>query len=177
MKAFRKLFGQKDDLIVDQADALVRVAYTTAVASFEPTLDRFAALQTAYQASDNKTDYIEQFDFLMTIACVFVAVERLKNAGIEETRANEALDRIEFRLNEWNAIDSIPGFEHCQNYFTKEYEALRKVGYEPDHLVQDAVASWIVADALGKPPEAEEERRLVRFIGAMIARKFANWWV
>ena len=176
MKAFRRLFGQKNDQLIDQADSLVRVAYATAVSAFGPILDKFPVVQTVYLGRENQAEYVNHFDFMMTVACVFLAVEGLRKVDAEEARTNAAVDRIELRLTQWNATDSIPGFEHCKNFFTKEYEALAKVDYDPKHIVPDAVGSWVVSDILQKSPVTEEERRLVRAVGAMIAKKFSNWW-
>lgn len=176
MKAFRWLIRQKNDPMIEKADSLIRTANSIAESAFGLLLKAFPVLQAAYSGSANQPDYVDRVSFMITIACVFVAVEGLRKADVEETRRQAVIDRLETRLLEWNAADSVAAFEHCKNYVNQEFDERAKAGYDPNHISADAVGSWVVSDLLNKPPTSEEERRLVRSVGTGIAKNFGKWW-
>jgi hypothetical protein len=83
MKSFRELFGQGDPLL-RQADTLVQAAETYAIGTFKPLLKKFSFLREV-----NKNHW----DFILTIAGVFIAVTRLGNLGLGENRQRKLIGR------------------------------------------------------------------------------------
>ena len=76
MSFFRRLFGEKQDPLFDRAAELVEVAQINATAMFLPALERFSVLREVDT---------EHWDFVLTVAGVFIAAtrdSRLANEGI-----------------------------------------------------------------------------------------------
>jgi hypothetical protein len=87
-----------DDPLIKQAQTLVQAANVNATTAFIPLLDRFPILRGVD---------IKHWDFVLTIAGVFVAVTRLSNLrtrGTPRTRvANEGVYRTcTMGCREWN---------------------------------------------------------------------------
>jgi hypothetical protein len=177
MKAFRWLVKAKNDPMIDRAEALIRTANSTAASAFGPALKEFSILRSIYNGCGNQADFVGRFEFMMTIACVYAAIQGLRKVDIEENRTRAVIDRLELRLLEWNATDSVSAFEDCKNFVIKEYAELAKAGYDRNYAAPDAIGSWVVSNILPAPPSSEEERRLIRSVGTVITQKFGNWWV
>jgi hypothetical protein len=62
------------------------------------------------------------------------------------------------------------------SFFKKNSDLLAEHGHEPQFIAIDAVGYWIVWEVLGRAPETEEERSLVRTIGGFVTHKFFDWW-
>lgn len=176
MKRFLGIFGKPSQTLLDQADGLVRMAYGEAVSKLGPMLGKYPVLQEVYASRASQPDYVEHFDFMMTIAGVFMALQALKAADIDADRRQEAVDRVEARLKEWNAEKAMAGLEHCQVAYAEELSELRKGGTDGLQSASDAIGTWIVADILQRFPETEEDQRLVRATGTMVTSKFSSYW-
>ena len=164
---FRRMFGGKIDPLMEQADILVQAASINAITAFTPMLDEFAFLREA----DPK-----HWDFVLTIAGVFMALTRLRNLRLGERRERKLSEKVCERLAQWNPANGIRGFEHCKAFFERNFDALARAGDKPRFTASDTIGSWIVWDVLGRPPQSEDERRLVRTIGALVTHAFFNWW-
>jgi hypothetical protein len=81
MKRFRELFGQGDPLL-RQADTLVQVAEKYATGTFTPLLKKFSFLREVDK---------EDWDFILTIARVFITVTRLGNLRLGENHRRQPL--------------------------------------------------------------------------------------
>jgi hypothetical protein len=167
MKVLRKLVGQKDDPLMERADALVPMAYAAAIGTLDSLLAKFPFLRKEDEAYS---------DFLFTIAGVFFAVTLLKNLHLGEARQQKLRQRIISRLSEWNPQNGVQGFEHCRAFFERTYDGLKLVDSDQEHLISDIIGAWIVWDLLEHAPETEEERRLTRVAGVVSTRGFFDWW-
>jgi hypothetical protein len=168
MKFLRGLLSRKDDQLRRKAERLVSSARINATSLFVPTVDQHALLRNV------KT---EQWDFVVTIAGVFVATTRLWNLKIGDQREQELTDIIMRGLAHWDPNNGIPGVEDCKATFERNFDAFTRAQHEPRFISSDSVGWWVVCNLLMRAPEgSEEERKLVRVIGTAITRTFFSWW-
>ena len=166
MKSFRELLGLGDPLL-RQADTLVQAAETYAIETFRPLLKKFSFLREVDK---------QRWDFILTIAGVFIAVTRLGHLGLGENRQRKLTGRVGAKLIQWNPTKGRRGFENCASFYEKAFNELTSVSDEPQFVGSDALGSWVVWSVLGRPAQSEEEHRLVRTVGGMIIPTFINWW-
>lgn len=166
MVSFGSFFGKKDAL-TERADTLVQAASAGAVSSFVPVLDRFPFLRHAD---------VKHWDFVLTIAGVFIALTRLKALGMPKSRETEIEDRVSQKLHEWDPSHGAIAFEHCTAFFEKNFDALSKSGHDPRFVASDSIGLWMVWDILDRAPESSDEWKLVRSLGILVTHEFFSWW-
>src|SRR5215831_10990279 len=88
----RSLFGLGDPLLW-KADNLVQIAGMNAVTMFESLLKKFSFLR--------EVD-VKQWDFILTIAGVFIAVTRLVDLGLRGNRQRKLMRKVGAKLTQWN---------------------------------------------------------------------------
>ncbi len=162
----RCLFRDREDLLLKRAGSLVQTAQINAVGMFTPLLDSFPILRQVDT---------EHWDFILTVAGVFIAASRLNNLRVGETREEELMHVVANCLEQWKP-DAIRGFEDCKGLFESEWDRLTVAGHEPRFVASDAVGKWIVWNVLGRPPQSDEECMLVRTTGAMVTHVFFDYW-
>jgi len=150
---------------MERADALVHMANVAAIGMFMTLLRRFPVMR--------ETD-VKHFDFIVTIAGVFIAVTRLRNLRLGEIRERKLMDKVSERLTEWNPEHGIRAFEHCKSFYDRTADGLANTGHYPKFVASDAIGAWVVWDVLNRAPETEEERSLVRAIGVTIVHGIFN---
>jgi hypothetical protein len=160
------LFGEKEDPLLERAATLVEAAQAHAVGMFTPLIDRFPILR--------KVD-IERWDFILTVAGVFMAATRLNNLRLGDAREEKLMGVVAERLNEWKP-GGIRGFDDCKGLFEEEFDRLNAAGHDPRFVASDAVGNWIVRNVLGHVPETNEECMLVRSAGTLTTYAFFDWW-
>jgi len=166
MSILRDWFGNKPDPLLGRAENLVQAAQDYAVGMFPPLLERFPILRQVDTG---------HWDFVLTVAGVFMAATRLNNMRLESAREEQLMEVVAARLNEWKP-DGIRGFEDCKGLFENEFDRLNAVGHDPQFVASDAVGKWIVWNILGRPPETDEECMLVRSTGTLATHTFFGWW-
>jgi len=119
----RGLFGQKQDPLLERVGNLVQAAHINAVGMFTPLLDRFLVLKEAN---------VEHWDFVLTIAGVFMAATRLNNLRIGDVREKKLMEIIAKDIAE-RYPDGIQGFEDCKGLFESEFDRLTAAGHESNH--------------------------------------------
>jgi hypothetical protein len=119
---------------------------------------------------------LEQWDFVLTIAGVFTAATRLQKLKLRDDRKQELMDVVAYDLAHWSPKNGIRGFEDCKTMFERNFDALTSIQHEPRFIASDAIGMWIVWNLLQRPPEAEEERKLVRAVGVSVVHAFFSWW-
>jgi len=159
-------FKPKRDPLQKQADTLVSASIINATSVFVPLLDKFPFLE--------KVD-VENWDFIVTVAGVFMGASRLNNLHVDDAREEMLVETVAEHIVEWN-VDGIRAFEDCKGLYETEYDHLAAVGHEPRFLASDAVGKWIVWNVLGRAPESHDECMLVRTIGSMVTHAFFDWW-
>lgn len=161
-----KPFGRKEDPLSKQAATLVSAAEVQAISMFVPFLDEFPLLREA----DAK-----HWDFIMTVAGVFVAASSLSNLRLAGAREEALMESVAESFEQWNT-KAIGGFEDCKAFFENECDRLAAAGHEPRFIASDAVGKWIVWNVLSRVPETQHECMLVRATGAAITHRFLSWW-
>ena len=117
MKSSCELLGQKEDPLRRQADTLVQVAEKYATATFPPLLKKFSFLREVDK---------NHWDFILTIAGVFIAVTRLGNLRLGENRERKLMGKIGLKLTQWNPTNGRLAFEDCASFFERAFDALYK---------------------------------------------------
>ncbi len=168
MSFLRRLFHQTNqpDSLLERAENLVQAAQINAVGMFTPLSEHFPILR--------QVD-IEHFDFILTVASVFMAATRLNNLRLGDVREERLMEIVTEQLDQWKP-DGIRAFEDCKKLFEIEFDRLTKAGHEPRFVASDAVGKWIVWNVLGRPPSTDEECMLVRTAGGMVTHAFFDWW-
>jgi len=166
MKSFRKLLGLGDPLL-RRADTLVSAAETYATETFTSLLKKFSFLREVDK---------RHWDFILTIAGVFIAVTRLGHLGLGENHQRKLMGKVGEKLTQWDPANGRRAFEDCASFYERAFNELTSAGDEPRFVGSDALGSWVVWSVLDRRPQSEEERRLVRTVGGMIMHTFLNWW-
>jgi len=167
MDMLRRLLGKKHDPLMERADTLVQMANVNAVGAFTPMLGEFPLLR--------ETD-TENWDFILTVAGVFMAATRLRNLRVGEAREQKLMNVVYERFTGWDAKNGIRAFEDCKSFFASNFDTLTKRGHEPQFVASDAIGLWIVWNVLGRAPQSEKEGSLVRTVGVLVTHAFFNWW-
>jgi hypothetical protein len=156
------------DPLTKQAETLVQAANAKAITAFVALLDKFPLLKSV----DTK-----QWDFVLTIAGVFIAVTRLSNLKLGEHREEELLMKVSAALDQWDAANGIRGFEHCKSVYERNYDLLTNSGHERRFITSDAIGWWIFWMLFeAHQGGSEKERELIRVVGVMVTNAFFDWW-
>jgi hypothetical protein len=166
MGLISKLLGKSADALEPQATSLVNAAQIQATASYTSVLQRFPIVGTIR---------VEEWDFFVTVAGVFIAATRLNNLGLSEERENSLMDKIAANLDGWNS-NGARAFEDCKALFERQYDRLVELGHDQRFVTADALGLWIVWNLLRRRPATDEEIGLVRGVGALTTHAFFNWW-
>lgn len=160
--------GDKEtqDPLLSRATELVQTAQIHAVGIFSALTDRFPILR--------QVD-LEQWDFVLTVAGVFMAATRLNNLRLDGAREDALMEIVADSLSRWKS-EAIRGFEDCKELFESEFDRLTAARHESRFVVSDSVGNWIVWNVLGHPPQTDEECLLVRTIGITVTHNFFDWW-
>jgi hypothetical protein len=154
------------DPLTKQADTLVSAAHIQAVGSYTPLVDRFRVLRTAN---------IDSWDFIITIACIFVASKRLADLQLGAKRTDELMAIVAKHLTRW-APDGVVALEDCKRLFNAEYDRLSLMGHDAQYVASDAIGMWAVWNVFGHQPATDEEAALTRAVGLSVTQAFFGWW-
>ena len=166
MRFLRGMFGQKEDPLIERAETLVDAAHVNSVGMFTTFRDQFSIL--------DEVD-ADHWDFILTVASVFMAATRLNNLALDNVYEEKLMEIVAERLDQWNP-DAIRGFEDCKGFFENEFDRLNEAGHEAEFIASDAVGKWIVWNVLEQSPQTDEDCMLVRTTGTMVIHAFFNWW-
>jgi hypothetical protein len=155
------------DTLRERAERLVPSANIHATSLFVPMLDQFPLLR------DVKPD---QWDFVVTIASVFIAATRLRNLKTEGASEEKLMEMVAHGLADWDQKNGIRGFEDCKAIYERTFDALTNSHADPRFIASDALGWWTVWNLLGREPKGEEDLRLVRTIGGATVHTFFSWW-
>jgi hypothetical protein len=143
----------KTEPLRELAERLVPSANIHATSLFVPMLDQFPLLRNV------KPD---QWDFVVTIASVFIAATRLSSLKKEDTREERLMEIVARGLGDWDPKNGVRGFEDCKAMFDRTFDGLTNAHADPRFIASDALGWWTVWNLLGREPKGEEELRLVR---------------
>lgn len=154
------------DPLEKQAKALVPSAQLNAVALYQALVNHLPIL---------KSVDLDEWDFFVTVAGVFVAATRLSNSKIGESREDALMDIVARAVDEWDGNGATAFFD-CKDLFEREYDRLSAAGHDVEFIAADALGIWIAWNVLGHQPRTEDEVALVRASGAAITHAFFDWW-
>ena len=152
----------------DKGRLLPSAAQIYAVSSFVSFHDEFPSLRKADTKLWNAT---------LTTAAIFVAMSRLNQETMSEQAHESLLDIV---TQEAVRLDpqAINALQDCRAFVDRTFDALASDPNYADRkfLFSDSLGGWIVWNLLGHAPVIEDERRLVRALGAHVVHAFYPWW-
>jgi hypothetical protein len=154
------------DPLARKADTLVSAALIQSVAMFAPLHHRYEIVKTV--------DH-DHWDFVLTIAGVFIATARLEQLDLGRNREHALLGIVVRRLAEW-APDGPAAFDDCKRMYENEYDRLAARGHDPQFVASDALGIWAMWSVLGRQPANDAEAALTREVGSAVTHAFVNWW-
>lgn len=118
------------------------------------------------------------WDFILTIAGVFVAISQLNHENIPEEEKDEILDLVTNSVLQLYP-DGIDACEDCRQFVDRTYDGLaNQTEYKqnPQYLFSDSLGGWIVWNLFNHAASDDDERKLVRVLGALVVHPFVSWW-
>jgi hypothetical protein len=154
---------------IENSEKLPSAAKILAVNSYTQFLDKYPIIEKIKP---------EHWDFVLTIAGIFVGVSQLNHENIPENEKDTMLDTI---TNTGIEIypDCIDACEDCGNFVDRTYDGLvQKKEYQdnPKFLFSDSLGSWVVWNLFGHAPSNVDERNLIRILGGYLVHSFISWW-
>lgn len=117
----------------------------------------------------------EQWDFVVTVAFVFLATSRLGQIGLTDYQKQPLLDAIEAGLIHWD--QSAPrAFDDCKTLFEREYDRLAANKRDPRFLASDALGLWVFWNLFKRPPHDNNDAELLRALGVSVVGAVFNYW-
>jgi hypothetical protein len=155
--------------LIENAQKLPHASKILAVNSYTQFLDKYPIIERI------KPDH---WDFVLTVAGIFVAVSQLNHENIPQRNKDTLLDTVTTAAIEIYP-DSVEACEDCRNFVDRTYAALAKEKEykdNPKFLFSDSLGSWVVWNLFGHLPSNEDGRNLVRILGGFLVDSFISWW-
>jgi len=131
----------KRDPLDSDADLLVGAVNTLAISMFPKFVDEFAFIPNDERGQ-------QCWDFVVTIAGVFIALIRLRTLNLNEKRRLKLEKKVAACLVRLYPEIARPAFEKCKSFFDKTYYDLLNTGYEPLDLAMPGLNGLAVQQAL-----------------------------
>lgn len=147
--------------LIENSEKLPSAAKVLAVSSYTQFLDKYPIIEKIKP---------EHWDFVLTIAGIFVGVSQLNHEDIPEHEKDAILDTVTSAGIEIYP-DSTEACEDCRNFVNRTYDGLAKEkGYKdnPKFLFSDSLGSWVVWNLFSHTPSNEDERNLIRILGGVL---------
>lgn len=165
-------YTPENDPLMAQAKNLVKTAREVGVGSYQPILDQFPGLEADF-AKKRADGY---WDFIVAIACVFIAAARLQTLQLGPERESALMGQISADLAAWDPVNARPCFEDCKKTFGRNFEVLTERGLEPQFLTTVSIGLWVAGNILGRAAATEDEELFISRIGAAVTMGFFGWW-
>lgn len=157
------------DKHIENGKRLPSVAKILAVSSYTQLLDKYPVIEKIKP---------EQWDFILTVAGIFLCVSQLNHESILENKKDIIRDAI---TNAGIEVypDCIQACEDCRNFVDRTYGGLaqtKEYQNNPEFLFSDSLGSWIVWNLFDHAPSNVEERDLIRVLGVYLIHSFISYW-
>lgn len=165
------LFSSKQVKLRKRAEILVPSAKIAGISVYTSLLERFPSFNSIST---------KDWDFFFPIASIYVATIGMEKIEISNELKSELSVIYGKALDDWSS-DWNRVFKDCGEFFWRTVEGLQSSN-DPDYIqspkyrISDSIGSWLVWNLLGRSPESEDERKLVRTIGILVTEEFVNWW-
>jgi len=117
----------------------------------------------------------EKWDFVLTIAGIFVAISQLNYENVSHIQKEEVLDEVT-RASIGLYPDAVEACEDCRQFVDCTHDGLKEAKVEAQYLFSDSLGAWVVWNLFGEAPASQEQRELAKALGAMIVHSFVSWW-
>lgn len=153
--------------LLENAKKLPKAAKILAVSSYTQFLDKYAVVRNVELA---------EWDFIISVAGVFVALSQLNHESLDVNEKEVILDEVTNSATELSP-NFVEACENCRKFVDTTYNVLEK-SYkgEEKFLFSDSLGAWIVWNLFGHAPDSEDERSLTRQLGAFLVHSFFSWW-
>ncbi len=155
--------------LIENSEKLPSVAKVLAVNSYTQFLDKYPVIEKVKP---------EHWDFVLTIAGIFVGVSQLNHEDIPEHEKDTIHDTVTSAGIEIYP-DSTKACEDCRNFVDRTYDGLvkeKEYKDNPKFLFSDSLGSWVVWNLFGHAPSNKDERNLIRILGGFLVHSFISWW-
>ena len=152
--------------LVKDGERLTSIAGIFAVTSFVPHLNHYPFLRHADPT---------RWDFIVSAACVFLAVTGLNELGLDDETESRVIDVVSAQVAEWNP-NGLRAVEACKTMFERESARLASTGYPQQFLATDALGIWIFWNLFDRAPISQSEVEFVRTIGTGVVHEFFTYW-
>jgi len=166
MTNFNRPSRPNRDSLAESASTLVTTANTHAVASYTLVLDRFPFLEELS---------LTLWDFLFTVAAVFVANEHLRNYRIDDATRSAVTETIDASLEEWDR-NALAAYEDLRQFLYDECEKSDEAERSSEFFLSDTIGAWVAINLLGRQLKTDEECEFVRAIGFAMTAIFLEFW-
>jgi len=177
MNFFKKIFKKSHDRFIENATFLIPEAICFAVGSYIPTTDHFENLLITNCKNTNIC--IKDWDFYITVACVYIAMGGLYGIKISNKQGVSILKIIQESVDDWDS-DGANAIKDCGQFCGKNLLIFDKLPlYQKDKsfLRADVLGFWVASNLFKHLPKDDEEIKFARYIGCMIISKYDNWWL
>jgi hypothetical protein len=154
---------------IESGKKLPSAAKILAISSYAQFIDKYPIVAKI------KPDH---WDFILTIAGIFIGVSQLNHENISDSEKDALLDIV---TNAGIEIypDCIQAFEDCRVFVDRTYDGLlqeKEYQSNPNYLFTDSLGSWVVWNLFGRVSSNMDERSLIRGLGAYLVHSFISWW-
>lgn len=163
------LMSQASSSLIERAKRLPVSAEIFATSFETKVLDRFPMVRTV--GSD-------RWDFIMTVAGIFVAISQLNREELDEGVKDDIREATGYAAIKWNpkAVEAVEDCTQCVNRNYGGLQSSKEYSGETQFLFSDSLGFWVVRNLLDHMPESDAERQLVRALGGALVLSFVNWW-
>ena len=155
--------------IVEEGRRLPSTAKILAVDAYTQFLDEYPIIEQVNP---------KHWDFIMTIAGIFVGVSQLNHENISEQEKDVVLNVVTDSAIELYP-DSIEACDDCGDFVDRTYDGLKEEKLYQDNsqfLFSDSLGTWVIWNLFGHAPSSGDERKLVRVLGGLLVHSFISWW-
>lgn len=155
--------------LIENGEKLPSAAKAWAVASYIQFLDKYPVIGKIKP---------QHWDFVLTVAGVFVGVSQLNHEGIPEDEKDTILNAVT-RAGIKIYPDLVEACEDCRNFVDRTYDGLKQekeYQNNPKLLFSDSLGAWVIWNLFGHTASNDDERNLARPLGSFLVHPFVSWW-
>lgn len=159
----------RPDPLQRRANVVVSTATTLGVGCYVPYATEYAEIYTVAP---------EHWDWVFTVAGVYVALVSLGNRSFSRSRKDRLMRPVEAAYVK-RIRDARAAFADCRTMCERTMESLSEADFykaNPHLVAVDAIGRWMSWNAFGRAPSSEPEQVLARLMGSTCVQAFGGWW-
>ena len=167
MSLLSALFAPRADPLQHCAETLVTMSNAVGVSGYVPIAKEYPAVY------DVET---EHWDWVFTVACVFVAASKLGALPISASRKRHLGEVLSTTFGAWKS-DALRGFADCEKLFNSTCARMQEMNYykqNPEFIATDGLGRWMFWNLFKHAPSETSEIELSRLLGTACIG--VDWW-